>query len=89
MITIFFSTAEKRKVDGNNNDDVCKRQKKKPAEASKEQPISASLKTVRKWEKELHTPLGFIKDAESRNTVVEFWCEICRTFAVERSSQGS
>ena len=87
MITNFFSMAEKRKVDGNNNDDVCKRQK--TAEASKEKPISASLKTVRKWEKELHTPLGFIKDAESRNTVVEFWCEICRTFAVERSSQGS
>jgi hypothetical protein len=69
MITNFFSTTGKRKpdhVDGNNNE-------------AEKQAIIASHKTLPKWEKELHSPIGLTMDGESR-TVLEFWCEICRTF---------
>jgi hypothetical protein len=84
MITNFFSTTGKRKpdhVDGNNNEDTSETQRQKTAEpvVSKEQAITATLKTLLKWEKEIRTPIGFITEGESR-TVVEFWCEICHTF---------
>jgi hypothetical protein len=77
MITNFFSTTRKRKpdhVDGNtcNNEDTSERQKTAEPVVSKEQAIIASLKTLLKWEKELHTPISFITEGESR-TVVEFW----------------
>jgi hypothetical protein len=81
MITNFFSMTGKRKpecVDDNNND-TFKRQKTAEPVVSKEQAITAFIKTLLKWEKELHTPIGFITEGESR-TVVEIWCEICHTF---------
>jgi hypothetical protein len=82
MITIFFSTTGKRKpdhVDGNDNEDASERQKTAEPIVSKEKAITASLKTLLKWEKELHTDRSNYYEGESR-TVVEFWCKICRTF---------
>jgi hypothetical protein len=55
------------------------RQKTVEPVVSKEQAITASLKTLLNWEKEIHIPIVFISEGESR-TVVEFWCEICCTF---------
>jgi hypothetical protein len=81
MITNFFSTTGKRKpdhVDGSNNEDTSERQKTAEPVVSNEQAITASLQTLLKWEKELHTPIGFITECESRTVV--FWWEICRTF---------
>jgi hypothetical protein len=51
MITNFFSTTGKRKpdhVDVNNNEDTSKRQKTAKPVVSKEQAITASLKTLLK-----------------------------------------
>jgi hypothetical protein len=82
MITNFFSTTGKRKpdyVDGNNDEDTSERQKTAEPVVSKEQAITAPLKILLKWEKELHTPIGFITEGDSW-AVVEFWCHICRTF---------
>jgi hypothetical protein len=69
MITNFFSATSKRKpdhVDDNNNEDTSERQKTAGPVVSNEQAITASLKTLLKWEKELHTPIGFITECESR-----------------------
>ena len=58
MVTNFFSATGKRKpdhVDDNNNEDTSERQKTAEPVVSKEQAITASLKTLLKWEKELHT----------------------------------
>ena len=78
MITNFFSTTGKRKpdhVDGNNKEDTAERQKTAEPVVSNEQ----GNKPLLIWEKkELHTPIGFITEGESRT--VEFWCEICHTF---------
>jgi hypothetical protein len=59
MITKFFPTIGKRKPDhdvhGNNDEDTSERQKTAEPVVLKEQAITASLKTLLKWEKELHT----------------------------------
>jgi hypothetical protein len=58
MISKFSPTIGKRKpdhVDGNDNEDTSERQKTAEPVVSKEQAITASLKTLLKWEKELHT----------------------------------
>jgi hypothetical protein len=58
MITNFFTTTGKRKpdhVDENNNEDTSKSQKTAEPVVSNEQAITASLKTLLEWEKELHT----------------------------------
>jgi hypothetical protein len=58
MMTNFYSTSGKKKpdhVDGNNNEDTSKWQKTAKPVVSKEQALTASLKTLLKWEKELHT----------------------------------
>jgi hypothetical protein len=55
MINNFFSTTGKRKpyhIDGNNTSE---RQKTAEPVVLKKQAIAASLKTLLKWEKELHT----------------------------------
>jgi hypothetical protein len=55
MITNLFSTTGKRKldhVDSNNNEDTSERQKTVEPVVSKEKAITASLKTLLRWEKE-------------------------------------
>jgi hypothetical protein len=81
IITNFFSTTGKRKpdhVDGNSNEDTSETQKTAEPVVSKEQAITVSLKTLLKWQKELHTPIDFITEGESQTVVL--WCEICHTF---------
>ena len=48
--------------------------------------LSASLKTVLKWQKELNITLG---QRTEDNNVVEIWCTVCREHAVERTSSVS
>ncbi|KAL5019633.1 hypothetical protein ScPMuIL_002525 [Solemya velum] len=47
-------------------------------------PVTATLKTVQRWEKELNITLGKVVDRG--NVCTEIWCECCRTFAVDRTS---
>ncbi|KAL5019991.1 hypothetical protein ScPMuIL_002883 [Solemya velum] len=47
-------------------------------------PVTATLKTVQRWEKELNITLGKVVDRG--NVCTEIWCECCRTFAVDHTS---
>lgn len=49
--------------------------------------ISTSLKTVKKWEKELNIPIGY--ELQDEITVVKYWCVICREFSKDSQSAVS
>jgi len=45
--------------------------------------VTASLKTVQKWEKEFHIPASYEKE---NDVVTKIWCQICEKYATDRSS---
>ena len=53
---------------------------------AKTKRITASVKTVKKWEQEFNVPIGLVKDGDIVTTI---WCETCEKFAVDRSSAVS
>ena len=57
----------------------------KKAKASGDRvPQTASLKTVRKWEKELEIELG--EEHNDDGVVNKIWCVFCKEFGTDRSS---
>ena len=48
---------------------------------------TASLKTVRKWEKELEIELG--KEHNDDGVINKTWCVVCKEFGTDRSSTVS
>ena len=49
-------------------------------------PQSASVKTVRKWEKELGVGLDYEVSQTDANQVVQIWCTVCRNHSRDKTS---
>nr|XP_022291235.1 zinc finger protein 862-like isoform X2 [Crassostrea virginica] len=95
QITSFFNhvNVNKRKVavstEDTDRENVPTNNKRQPAEPDNnnniEQTVTASLKTVKKWEKEFQIPIGY-EQSRTGEVVTKIWCEICTKYSTDRSS---
>ena len=77
--------ALKRKSASADDETSAKTQKVQTPKPEGPKPQTASIKTVKKWERELGIALDFDTGSDE-NIVIKIWCNVCRNHSSDKSS---
>lgn len=87
-----FVTVKRKEDDASRDDQMSPQPEKAPKLDIKPifgpKPQTASVKTIKKWEKELAISLEFETSSDG-NLVTKIWCKVCRYHSHDKTSSVS